>query len=154
MEEDSKLIPILIEGVEVVKMVFFRKLKSYLSVKYPARDVMYINRLSGAVINDLFGVKNQTEPFATFAEENSFFIREELKNIAKEFQEMRIPLTDALRIQFLCDHQEGVDSTAVLEQAKELGILIEDREVPLPARFLSLVRKLGSAFGILGPAQP
>ncbi|MCE5242946.1 MAG: hypothetical protein LLF99_07080, partial [Desulfobacteraceae bacterium] len=69
--------------------------------------------------------------------------------LAGRFPEMRIPLTDALRIQAVCDFQEGMDTSSVLERAKQSGILIVDRELPLPAPFMNLVRKLGSAFGLL-----
>jgi hypothetical protein len=62
---------------------------------------------------------------------------------------MRIPLTDALRVQFLCDYQEGIDSSEILQRAKQFNLLILDREVPLPASFLNLARRLGGAFDLL-----
>ncbi len=62
---------------------------------------------------------------------------------------LRIPITDALRVQFLCDSMEGIDSSVILLQAEELGVLLADREVPLPKNFLNLVRRLGSSFNIL-----
>lgn len=149
MAFESKLVPILREGVMVIKMIFFKKLKGYLSRKYPGGETAYINKLCGAIINDLFGTPNTEESFATFVKENRARIEEEMRHIAGEFEEMRIPLTDALRIQFLCDRQEGIDSSAILFRAKELQILLVDREVPLPARFLDLVRKLGGACNFL-----
>lgn len=153
MEYESQLIPILREGVDVIKMVFFKKLKMQLPQKYLHRDAGYINRLAGAIINEIFGTPNQSEPFATFVADNKFFIKLELKNITTDFPEMRIPLTDALRVQFLCDHQEGLDSSKVLAQAKQLGILMMEREAPLPAKFMTLVRKLGSSFELLIPSS-
>ena len=150
MEEyESKLLPIMREGADIIKMIFFKKLKERLSAKHMHRDQQYINKLTGAIVNDLFGTPNTQQPFATFVEENLFFIKLEMKSIATELQELRIPLTDALRVQFLCDSQEGVDSSAVLLHAKELGILIVDREVPLPAKFMNLVRRLGSSYDLL-----
>lgn len=151
MEFESRLIPIMREGIDVIKMIFFRKLRSYLSKRYANEEGQYINMLAGAIINDLFGTPSTVEPFATFIEKNRARIEGEMQNIPIEFSEMKIPLTDALRIQFLCDHQEGIDSSSVLQRAKDLGILIVDREVPLPASFTSMVRKLGGAFGILMP---
>lgn len=139
------------EGVDVIKMIFFKKLKTYLSDKYPDREALYINKLSGAIMNDLFGTPNPEEPFASFARENESLIRKEMENIATEFEEMRIPLTDALRVQCLCDHQEGIDSSSILVRARELNILLIDREVPLPSHFMNLVRKLGGAFNLLNP---
>ena len=150
MEEfESKLIPIMREGVDVIKMIFFRKLKDSFSEKYPDRDSSYISMLSGAILNNLFGVVNTAEPFASFAEENRAYINKEMKNVATELEEMRIPLTDALRIQFLCDTQEGIDTSFILEHAKTLNILLADREIPLPNHFMTLVRNLGNKFNVL-----
>lgn len=149
MNVENKLIPILREGVDVIKMIFFRKLRDYLEGAYPDKEPVYVNRLAGAIVNDLFGSAPPEEKFAAFAEENAFFIEKELQNLALNLKDMCIPLTDALRIQFLCDHQEGVDSTGILTRARDRGILIVDREVPLPARFIGMARRLGSAFNLL-----
>lgn len=148
MEYEGKLIPILREGVDIIKMILFKKLKTHLPKKYPHRDAKYFNWLAGAVINELFGTPNQAEPFASFVTENKFFIKLETKEIVSTFPEMRIPLTDALRVQFLCDSQEGIDSAHILTQAKQLGILLTERDVPLPAQFMGLARKLGNSFAL------
>jgi hypothetical protein len=153
LEVEHRLIPVLREGVEIVKLIFFKNLKSYLGRKYPDREQSYINRLTGAILNELFGTPNTEQVFSAFVEENRSRIEEEMESLATSLPELRIPLTDALRTQFLCDHQEGVDSSPVLYRAKELGILIIDREVPLPAQFMSLVRRLGGTLGILAPLQ-
>lgn len=151
MQLESKLVPIMREGIDIIKMIFFKKLKVYIALKHPDRDPSYIGKLAGAVINDLFGTPNSEFTVARFAKENRSYIDEMLGKIPVEFQEMRIPLTDALRVQFLCDHQDGIDSSSILSRARDLGILILDREVPLPAQFMNLVRKLGVAFDILAP---
>jgi hypothetical protein len=52
-------------------------------------------------------------------------------------------------MQFLCDHQENIDSAAILSQAARLGILVAEREVPLPATFMNMVRTLGSRLNLL-----
>ncbi|MCP4112596.1 MAG: hypothetical protein GY749_44895 [Desulfobacteraceae bacterium] len=149
MEFESKLIPILRDGVDVIKMILFKQLKTYLARKYPGKETACISKLSGAIINDLFCIDTSEEPFATFKKENISMIRKETKNIATEFEEMRIPLTDALRVQFLCDSLEGIDNPLILKYAKELGILLADREIPLPKHFMELVRALGRKFNIL-----
>lgn len=61
-------------------------------------------------------------------------------------------MTDALRVQFLCDTLEGIDSDPVLKRARDLGILIVNREVPLPRTFMDLVRRLGVAHNLLQPS--
>ena len=149
MEVEGRLVPVMREGINVVKMIFFKKLNGLLSGKYPDQDKMYVSMLSGAILNDLFGTLNPEEPFKSFTEENRSRIEEELGCVAAEFEDMRIPLTDALRMQFLCDSQEGNDSSAVMSRAEELGIMLKERDLPLPHHFMELVRRLGSAFNLI-----
>ena len=146
---ESRLIPIIREGIEVIKMIFFKQLKEYLLVNRPERDSAYCRRLAGCIINTLFGTENPAEPFASFAAANAEHIACEMRNIPWAFAKMRIPLSDALRVQFLCDSIEGIDSATILIQADELGILLHDRPVPLPKHFLDLVRRLGRGFNLL-----
>lgn len=154
MEYENKLVPILREGVDVIKMIFFKKLKNRFSEKYSDRDGAYINMLAGAIINEIFGTPNSEEPFATFLSRNQARIAKELNAVANDLPELRLPLTDALRVQFLCDHQEGMDSSAMLARAKELGILLVERDAPMPGQFIGLVRKLGGSFELLTQLQP
>lgn len=151
MKFESKLIPVLREGVNVVKMIFFKKLQDYLAEKYPDQEKEFTNKLAASLINDLFDTPNPEEPFASFAKANKTIVEEELKAVAANFEDMRIPLTDALRVQVLCGHQEGIDNSAVLARAKDLNILLVERDLPLPHSFMHLVRKLGSAFGLILP---
>lgn len=149
MAVESKLIPVLREGVDLVKMILFQRLKAHLAGVYPERDGSFINRMAGAIVNKVFGDVPTVEPFVTFAQENEAVIDRELKGLSTSLSDMLIPVTDALRIQFLCDYQEGVDTAAVLSRANELGLLLGDREAPLPARFISMVRKLGSTLDLV-----
>ena len=154
MKFESKLLPLLREGVDVIKMIFFKKLQGHLAEKYPDREKEFINRLAAALINDLFATPNPGEPFTSFAEQNKAIVEKELEAVAENFQDMRIPLTDTLRMQVLCDNQEGIDNSEVLARAKDLGILLVERDLPLPHSFMHLVRKLGSAFGLIIPPLP
>ena len=151
-EIENRLVPVLRDGVNLVKMVFFKELKIYLSEKYPDLETVEIGKLSGAILNQVFGTPNTAEPFATFARDNRELIDSELGEVAGQFDKLRIPLTDALRIQFLCDSQEGFENEQVLKDAQDLGILIVDRDVPLPKNFMNLVRKIGQAYGLIDPA--
>ena len=153
VEFESKLVPVLREGVSLVKMILFKKLKPYISEKYSDRDSAFVGMLSGAMVNDLFGTPNTDEPFGSFYDKNSHLIETELNTLSTEFEDLKIPLTDALRIQFLCDSQEGIDSEFILKQARQLNILIIDREVPLPNSFTTLVKQLGVAYGMLIPQE-
>jgi hypothetical protein len=154
MAFESKLIPILREGVELVKMICFKRLKETLAKKHPDRDPAFIARLAGALVNAIFGTPALAEPFAVFVLNHANLIADEQTRVGAMLEELRIPLTDALRIQSLCDHQEGQDSTAILRQAQSLGILMPERDLPLPHSFIELVRRLGSGFGLLLPPLP
>lgn len=147
--KEPALVPILREGVDVVKLIFFRRLKEHLSGQYPHRDSDYIRKLAASVINEVFGESNAQGPLASFSEQNKGIIQEQMDSLSIHMRDMQIPLTDALRIQFLCDHQEGRDSREVLEKARTLGLLLPEREVPLPAKFIHMVRKVGSSLKIL-----
>lgn len=151
---ESKLTPLLREGINTIKMIFFKELKEHLVAKHSQRDATFINRLTGAVVNELFGTPNQEEPFASFARQNHETIHRELGEVAGEMEKMRIPLTDALRTGFLCDAREGIEDDSVIRRAAELGILITERELPMPNSFIELVRKLGESYGLIIPPAP
>ncbi|MEJ2033218.1 MAG: hypothetical protein P8Y63_09305 [Deltaproteobacteria bacterium] len=150
-EFESKLIPIMREGVEIVKMIVYKELRDSFAGRFSGQPPTMAARLAGAVLNELFGPSSSQAEFAAFVEENRSRIAEELRGFPGRFEKLRIPLTDALRVQFLCDSLEGIDSKATLARAREYGILIVDREVPLPKNFLHLVRRLGAAYGLLIP---
>lgn len=154
MTFESKLIPVLREGVEIVKMISFKKLKEALTAKHPTLEAPLIAKIAGALVNTIFGTPAYEEPFAIFARNHANLIAHEQAKVGAMLEELRIPLTDALRIQALCDHQEGRDSTATLKQAQALGIFMADRDLPMPHSFIELVRRLGSAFGLLLPPVP
>ena len=66
-----------------------------------------------------------------------------MKALAVEYPELTIPLTDVLRGQFICDSREGFENPVILNQAKELGVLLVERDFPLPDQFMTLARSLG-----------
>lgn len=142
-KKQSELINVLREGVAVVQMVIFKELRASFASKYPEREVTDRAMLVGAIINKLFGMENPEEKFQNFNRKNRAVIEQELIAFPQNLPTLLHRITDALRIQVLCDSQEGEDSTAILEQAKKFGILIEDREIPLPSTFITLIRQLG-----------
>ena len=151
---ESNLIPVMREGVEVVKMICFGKLSASLVARYPHQNKKYCSMLTGAVINKIFGTPNNQEPFASFCVDNSDIIETEIKDFAANFAEMRIPLTDALRMQFLCDKMDGHEDDQTLKQARDSGLLIEERDLPLPHSFMEMVRRIGKAIGLIIPPLP
>ena len=153
-KKQSELINVLREGIGVVQMVIFKELRSSFANKYPDRELTERAMLVGAIINKLFGMENPEEKFQKFNQENRAAIEQELIGFPQNFPKLLPRITDALRIQVLCDSQEGEDSTTVLEQAKEYGILIQDREIPLPSTFMTLIRQLGEEHGLtVAPVQ-
>ena len=148
---EAKLVPILREGIDVIKMVLYMALKPVLTRKYTEMDADRISRLAGAAVNSLFGIQNMAQPFMAFEKENRKIIQEVLKDIPTTCDHLRIPLTDALRMQFLCDSQEGINCESILDKAKALNILILERDVPMPGAFMSIVRSFGVAYKILAP---
>jgi hypothetical protein len=140
---ENRLIPILREGIHIIKMVLFKTIRDGLAVRHPDQERIFINQLTGSMVNELFCTPNREEPFLSFAIANRLLIEEGMKSLADEYPELRIPLTDALRVQFLCDSQEGMENHFMLTKARDLGILIVDREIPLPDNFMTLARSLG-----------
>jgi len=154
MSFESKLIPVMREGVEVVKMIFFKKLHASLAGEYPEWDAKFSSMVTGAIVNQTFGTTNDQEPFLSFNEENRELINKEAGNVASRLEEMRIPLTDALRMQSLCDQMDEVEGKSYLKTAQEAGILIDERDLPMPNSFMDMVRRMGKAFGLIIPPLP
>ena len=151
-EPSKGLISNLRDGIDLVRMVLFSKLKDSLKDgPYEKRGERFIMHLCGAVINELFGTQNPEEPFSSFAKENKAIIQKELSGIPKRFPELLIPITDALRMHFFCNHAEGHAnlSPSYLERAKEMGILLDERPTPLPKNFMELVYKIGLSYGLI-----
>ena len=151
---DGKLVPTLRQGIDIIKIVLFKEFKPNLEKKYSRMTPDDIARLTGAVVNGLFGVENMEKTVSDFVADHRQFVQAELQAFASNFDHLTIPLTDALRIQYLCDSQEGIDSESVLEKARKRGILIQDRDVPMPGAFMSVVRSFGVAYNILEPIKP
>ncbi|MBU0664599.1 MAG: hypothetical protein KJ990_08670 [Proteobacteria bacterium] len=150
----SRLIPVLREGICVVQMVLFKELRSLLTSKHPGRDPLSVSMLTGAITNELFGTVNSEEKFQEFRRTNRADIEQELLSLAQELPSLTAALTDALRIQTLCDSMEDKDSAKLLNHAAEIGLLIQAREVPLPSTFMTMTRSLGDAHQlIIAPAE-
>ncbi len=154
MENESKLIPILREGVEIVKMIAFRDLREVVCRRFPERERQYHNKLTGAVINRCFGIVNSEPAFQEFAQSEYQMIDDILNRLTADLPQLRIPLTDALRIMVLCDHQEGMDNSKILLQTQNYGILLVERDLPMPHRFIELVRRIGASLGLVVSPLP
>ena len=151
-EKNSQLIQSLREGVSIVQMALFKEVRTNLLKSRPDLDKTKLAMLAGSITNEVFGTQNPEEKFVRFTKENWGIIEQELLKIKEELAPLCTLLTDALRIQTLCDHQEGSDSSATLLRAKELDFLIEERDIPLPSSFMTSVRELGKLYNLLVPS--
>ncbi len=147
----SQLLAILREGVGLVQMILFKELRAFLGRKQEGEDRLYVSMLAGAITNELFGTQNPEQKFQLFREENRALIEQGLLGLSQDLPDLRSNITDALRVQTLCDSQEGHDSAACLTRADELGILVKDREIPLPSTFMTMIRTLGEQHGLIIP---
>ncbi|KGO35689.1 MAG: hypothetical protein WBN83_15265 [Desulfoprunum sp.] len=151
----SQLLPALREGLSVIQMIVFKEIRAQLARKRPESDPAHLSRLAGTITNELFGTPNPEEQFVRFRQEHWGTIEQELLGISTENPGLRAPITDALRVQALCDSQEGLgDDASVLARADALGILVRDRDIPLPSTFMTMVRELGRQHNLIIPPMP
>jgi len=148
---DNKLIPVMREAVVTVQMILFKALRETVHDRYVDQVEPYHTYLAGAVINNLFGTQPMDEAVAGFASSNRELVERELRELATRCPQLMPVLTDALRMKTICDNQEGIHSIPSLLMAKALGLLQEDRALPLPSTFMLQVRQLASAYGLIEP---
>lgn len=153
-KKQSRLVAVLREGVSLVQMVFFKELRDVLKQHHPDKNQPTVSKLAGAITNELFGTPNPDPQFVAFLQENRAAIEQEMLGLATNLHHLRRYITDALRIQTLCDHQEGLESPETLATAEKLGVLLKEREIPLPSSFMTSVRELGEKHQlIIAPVQ-
>ncbi|KJR97305.1 MAG: hypothetical protein VR65_25650 [Desulfobulbaceae bacterium BRH_c16a] len=150
-EQKPQLLAVLREAVGIVQMILFKEIRNNLAKKRPGFDSVHLSMLAGSITNEVFGTRNPEEKFARFRTEHRADIEQELLSLKNEMPKLCENITDALRIQTLCDRQEGVDSSQTLALAKDFGILVEDREVPLPSFFMTQIRELGEEHKLVVP---
>lgn len=152
IEKKLQLVGALRQGVAVVQMVFFKELRALIGQNHHDKEPSEQLKLTGAITNELFGTPNQEPHFVQFREEHKTVIEQELLGLAAHLPHLRRYLTDALRIQTLCDSHEGDgDNTGVLDAADRRGILLKERDIPLPSVFMTLVRGLGEQYQLIIP---
>ncbi len=147
----ENLIASLREGIAVVQMIFFKELKTVIQSKQKNQEPEYISMLCGAVTNEIFGTPNTEERFLQFTKKNKAAMEQLLLTLKDDLAHLRKPLTDALRMQVLCDHQQNIDSVDTLTAAEKMGILVVERELPLPSTFMTIIRDLGKDHGLIIP---
>lgn len=137
----------------MVQMVLFKVLRQDLHHRYVDQAEPFFSHLSGAVLNNLFGERPLDEAVERFAADNRELVERELHELADRCPDLRPVLTDALRMKTICDNQEGIHSIPSLLMAKALGILQEERALPMPSTFMLQVRTLAAAHSLIEPMQ-
>ncbi len=150
---DSRVIPVMREAIAMVHMVCFRELKDKLADRFKDWEPAEFRRLVGAVISDIFGTPAPDGESVRFARQHQDTVEKELWALADNLPDLLPHLTDALRMQTLCDHEQGINSIPTLLRARTVGVLMEERPIPMPSTFIILVRQLGARYGMLEPMQ-
>jgi len=153
-ENSSQLVAALRGAVGVVQMVLFKELRDSLAQRRSDLEPSFRLMLAGILTNEVFGTRNAEPKFESFRLANKGLVEQELLGLKDEIGELCTYLTDALRIQSLCDHQEGHQDTGSLQHAQKIGILEEEREIPLPSSFMTTVRELGKIHNLIVPPTP
>ncbi|MFT5699672.1 MAG: hypothetical protein ACI8ZB_002533 [Desulforhopalus sp.] len=149
--KNSKLVQSLREAVSLVQMILFKEIRTHFNTTLQHTDQAENAMLAGAITNEVFGTQNPEARFKTFKEDNWGIIEQELLSLHENHTFLCQHITDALRIQTLCDSQEGEDSAVTLIEAKKYGYLLEEREIPLPSTFMTIIREIGKEHGLVVP---
>lgn len=150
-DKKSQLLLSLREAVGLVQMILFKEIRARLEKQQAGLEKTEISMLAGSITNEVFGTPNPEPRFTTFRDNNWGIIEQELLGLKESLGFLCRHLTDALRIQTLCDSQEGEDSSATLLKAAQYGYLMEEREIPLPSSFMTITRELGKEHGLIIP---
>lgn len=146
---DSKLIPVMREAVVMVQMILYKRLEEDIRSRERVMKPDEYIKLAGAVVNNLFGTQPEDEAVTAYGRENRERVETELRRLPKTMEALCPFLTDALRMKVICDNQEGIHSIPSLLMAKELGVLQEDRALPMPSTFMLSIRNLAAAEGLV-----
>ncbi len=150
---DNKVIPVMREAVTTVQMVLFKVLRQNVHDRYVDQTEAFHTQLTGAVINNLFGTQPLDAAINAFGAGNRELVERELRELKDSVRPLVPIITDALRMKTICDNQEGIHSIPSLLMAKALGLLQEERALPLPSTFMLQVRTLAATHGLIEPME-
>lgn len=151
---DNRLLPLMREAVLMVRMLLHRQLLQDFAAQRPELAPEDRVRLAGALINDLFGTVPADESVGAFARAQRALVEAAMRGLAAHSGKLRPLITDALRMHCICDGQEGVNTTASLLMARAIGLLEEERPMPMPSTFMLAVRAAAVAEGLVLPMAP
>ncbi len=153
MDPDNQLVPVLREGIDIVKIITYKTVKEYFNNHAKDIDSNICIKITGIIINIVFGTPNSNVEIKKIQRQYKDEIQDAIDQLPVILGDFCDVITDALRIQILCDGHNNIDSTPILEQAAKLKILRKERELPLPNKFVELVRELGGTHNLLTPMQ-
>ena len=151
---DNRMLPVMREAVLMVQMILYQRLKENLTERHPRWPEQKIIHMAGAVVNNLFGTRPENDTIADFAHNHREEVEAELRGLGAQLPDLVPVLTDGLRMQTICDNQEGIHSIGSLLMARELGLLLEERHLPMPSTFMLAVRRLAADMGLVRPPDP
>ena len=146
---DSKVVPVMREAIVMVQMILYQRLKGDVQQRYQDWQDQEKQWLAGAVVNNLFGTEAADKQVNIFARSQRELIEQELRELKERVADLIPHLTDALRMQTICDNHEGIHSIPCLLMARELELLDEERVLPMPSTFMIAVRKLAAEYGLI-----
>jgi hypothetical protein len=148
-EFDSKIVPVMREAIVMVQMILYRRLKEDVQTRYQDWSDQEKIWIAGAVVNNLFGTEAADPDVNAFARQQRELIEQELRELKTRVSDLIPYLTDALRMQTICDNHEGIHSIPCLLMARELDLLDEERVLPMPSTFMIAVRRIGAEYGLV-----
>lgn len=150
-EFDSKLLPILREAVEVVRMILFKELKEYFVAVCP-EQTDDAGRLAAGVLNDLFGVINPDPAYAGFVERNQAILDQAVAEFPSRFEKLLIPLSIPCGCSFSAIPARGLMRAPSFSPAPGSGgCCWTIARCRCPIIIWSLIRRLGAAYGLVLP---
>jgi len=148
-EFDAKIVPVMREAIVMIQMILYQRLKEDVQARYQDWSEQEKIWLAGAVVNNLFGTEAADPAVNAFARKQRELVEQELRGLKDRVGDLVPHLTDAMRMQTICDNHEGIHSIPCLLMAKELGLLDEERVLPMPSTFMIAVRKIGAEYGLV-----
>ena len=150
MNNKAELLTDLIAGVDKIKLVSYVVLKKIFSKKYLNPDSEFHKTLAATAVNEIFGQHNKDSEI--FFKDNKEKIIEGIITLGINHQELKQPITDALRIlsiaRFHLDNIPPEHYIVVCNNAMERGIFIKGGDKPDLVLFLKMAVQLANDYGI------
>ena len=150
MKYKGELLKDLILGVDRIKIVVYVVLIKFYSKKYQNSNSEFYKTLATTSVNEIFGQHNKNSEI--FFKDNKDEIIEGIITLGINYQELKQPITDALRIlsvvRFQVEKIHPEHYINVCNNAMERGVFINGGDKPNPALFLRMAVQLANDYGV------